>query len=416
MKFLLLHKHKATPVRRVAWSARSSRGRFLSGILQLFLGLILSSSVLRAQDCIDYGEYVHLAGSVGTPAFPFGVVVGGRYAYVADAASGLQVVDISIPTSPTIVGSVDTPGDARGVAVAGSYAYVADHFSGLQVVDISTPTSPAIIGSVDTPGSARGVAVAGNYAYVADYASGLQVVDISSPTSPTIVGSADTPGFAFGLAVAGNYAYVADRDSGLQVLPVQCEIMTPVQLGNLEATPEEAGIQIRWQVYEGLFTGFVILRAAGLNPPKEAYQVLNPEQMVPGEGPWKYLDRDVVPEETYAYKIVGLLRSGGLETFGPVFATAFAPPFALLPASPNPARGETILRFDLPSRDDIQLVVYDVAGRQVRQLLQGPAQAGRNVAPWDGLDDRGHPVASGIYFIRLTWPKGTATTRVSLLP
>ena len=160
------------------------------------------------------------SGSVDTPGDAVSVVVAGTHAYVADGPLGLQVADISNPTSPAIVGSVDTPDFAFAVAVAGTHAYVADGFSGLLVVDISNPASPAIVGSVDTPGLARGVAVAGNYAYVADNDSGLQVVDVSNPASPAIVGSVGTPDVVFDVAVASTHAYLAARFSGLQVVDI----------------------------------------------------------------------------------------------------------------------------------------------------------------------------------------------------
>ncbi len=122
---------------------------------------------------------------------------------------------------PTILGSVDTPVSASGVAVSGAVAYVADAGSGLQVIDVSDPASPVILGSVDTPDEALGVAVSGTVAYVADgFASGLQVIDVSDPGSPVIVGSIDTPGNPLGVAVSGAVAYVADDESGLQVIDV----------------------------------------------------------------------------------------------------------------------------------------------------------------------------------------------------
>ena len=49
-------------------------------------------------------------------------------AYVTDELSGLQIIDISNPASPTLAGVYNTPGYAVGVAVAGNYAYVADEF------------------------------------------------------------------------------------------------------------------------------------------------------------------------------------------------------------------------------------------------------------------------------------------------
>ncbi len=171
-------------------------------------------------ECIDYGDYLHWVGSVDTPGSAYGVAVGGNYAYVADHASGLQVIDITNPDSPQIVGSVDTPSLARGVAISGTHVYIADWGSGLQVIDITNPESPQIVGSVDTPGEAWGVAVSATHAYVADRDSGLQVIDITNPESPQIVGSLDTPGSAHGVAVSGSHAYVADWGSGLQVIDI----------------------------------------------------------------------------------------------------------------------------------------------------------------------------------------------------
>jgi hypothetical protein len=136
---------------------------------------------------------------------------------VADYDSGLQVIDISDPTNPSIVGSCDTPDSAWGIFVSGTCAYVTGGVSGLQVIDISSPTNPSIMGSYDTPGFAGGIFVSGTYAYVAGGVSGLQVIDISSPTNPSIMGSFYR-GSAKDVYIQGTYAYVAGGVSGLQVI------------------------------------------------------------------------------------------------------------------------------------------------------------------------------------------------------
>ncbi len=102
------------------------------------------------------------------PAMHYGVHVSGSYAYMADARSGLHVIDASDLSNPYEVGFYDTPGSAQGVHVSGSYAYVADLNEGLRVIDISDPSNPYEVGFYDTPGSATGVHVSGSYAYVAD--------------------------------------------------------------------------------------------------------------------------------------------------------------------------------------------------------------------------------------------------------
>ncbi len=74
---------------------------------------------------------------------------------------------------------------------------------------------------------------------------------------------------------------------------------------------------------------------------------------------------------------------------------------ALLPAWPNPARPASRLRFSLPADTrGARLAVHDASGRRVR-TFPGPYGAGVHEVAWDGLDDRGHSVRSGLYFIRL---------------
>jgi hypothetical protein len=70
-------------------------------------------------------------------------------------------------------------------------------------------------------------------------------------------------------------------------------------------------------------------------------------------------------------------------------------------ARPNPARGGTRLAFDLAQPGHARLAVYDAAGRLVRVLVDGEADAERTEVWWDGKDAGGVPVASGVYMARL---------------
>jgi hypothetical protein len=85
---------------------------------------------------------------------------------------------------------------------------------------------------------------------------------------------------------------------------------------------------------------------------------------------------------------------------------------ALAAPSPNPARGGTNLRFALPRETRVSVALYDQQGRRVRVLLQGAAPAGEHALAWDGRDDAGRPVASGIYFVRLGAEGRTLTRRI----
>jgi hypothetical protein len=176
-----------------------------------------------------------LTGTYDTPGSARGVAVDGDRVFVADGDNGLQVIDVSDPASPALLGTYNTSGSAWGVAVSGSRVFVADNLSGLQIIDISNPANPILVGTCDTPGMARSVAISGYRAFVADYGNGLQVIDISDPSTPTLVGTCDTPGSACGVAVSGYRAYVADFGSGLQVIDIS-DPATPTIEGNYPIT------------------------------------------------------------------------------------------------------------------------------------------------------------------------------------
>ncbi|MFH0727363.1 MAG: hypothetical protein V2B19_13625 [Pseudomonadota bacterium] len=193
----------------------------------------------------------NIAGTVDMPGNTFDVTVSGNYAYVTAGESGLQIIDVSNPTSPAIVGAVETPENSGvNVAISGNHVYVADGSSGLQVIDIGNPANPAIIGAVLTPFFAQTVTVSGNYAYVADscsdfeFSSSLQIIDVSNPANPTIVGAVNTPGRSSeAITVSGNYLYyVADYSPGLLVIDVG-NPRNPTVIGSL-GIPENYGVAI----------------------------------------------------------------------------------------------------------------------------------------------------------------------------
>ena len=96
-------------------------------------------------------------------------------------------------------------------------------------------------------------------------------------------------------------------------------------------------------------------------------------------------------------------------------AVALPTDFALHPAYPNPFNAEVALSFDLPKEAGVELVLYDALGRPVRHLVDGPLAAGRYRFVWDGHDQDGRMVASGIYFYRLVADSFVAVGRLALV-
>gem|GEM_PF-2666888 len=89
--------------------------------------------------------------------------------------------------------------------------------------------------------------------------------------------------------------------------------------------------------------------------------------------------------------------------------------FTLYPASPNPFNASTVLRFTVVEGGRAQLTIFDVAGHRVRSLWLGPLESGSHQVRWDGLDDRGHAVASGLYLVHLRQGAAEAVQKVTVL-
>jgi hypothetical protein len=78
-----------------------------------------------------------------------------------------------------------------------------------------------------------------------------------------------------------------------------------------------------------------------------------------------------------------------------------APVNALFDSRPNPVERVAVIRFSLARQGDAELAIYDVCGRRVRTLVNGPQPAGMHEVLWNGTDDGGVAVARGVYWSRL---------------
>ncbi len=80
--------------------------------------------------------------------------------------------------------------------------------------------------------------------------------------------------------------------------------------------------------------------------------------------------------------------------------------FALFQNFPNPFNASTIIQYNIANFEgvewDITIDVYDLLGRKVRTLFEGRERPGSYETTWDGKDDRGQPVSSGVYIIELS--------------
>ena len=187
----------------------------------------------------------------------------------------------------------------------------------------------------------------------------------------------------------------------------------PFRFTSFAATGASSGVLLEWtpsddrpraatQVYRATPDGeFRLVRGGRLRPEVD-----------------RFLDEDADPDATLRYR-VGSVDAVGRETlFGPFVYKGDAPPtfpLSLAISGANPAPGAIAFRYSLPRRTDVRLRVYSVTGRLVRTLVHAPADAGEWTAPWDGRDDRGAGVASGVYFARLESADGVRSLKVTWL-
>jgi len=75
--------------------------------------------------------------------------------------------------------------------------------------------------------------------------------------------------------------------------------------------------------------------------------------------------------------------------------------YAFAPNFPNPFKGSTRLRFDLPEASFVSLTVHDMLGRQVAGVVRGQMPAGRHEVVWQTRDGSGGPVSAGVYFVHM---------------
>lgn len=82
---------------------------------------------------------------------------------------------------------------------------------------------------------------------------------------------------------------------------------------------------------------------------------------------------------------------------------------------PNPFNPATEIRFQLAEKGHVKLMVYNLKGQQVKVLLDTETAPGIYHVIWDGRDENGLPVSSGIYYYRMTTPQYTAVKKMIML-
>jgi hypothetical protein len=158
------------------------------------------------------------------------------------------------------------------------------------------------------------------------------------------------------------------------------------------------------------FDGFNVYRSEGA---EETFARLNAE-LIPREQGGIYTDETALGGKTYLYRIGAVSKEG--EWYSQNVSLALPPkPTTLYQNYPNPFNPSTSIAYYLPCAGHTSLVIYDVTGSRVRALEDGSKAAGRHTILWDGRNDNGVQVGSGVYYYRLKADKDVVTKKLVIV-
>ena len=127
-----------------------------------------------------------------------------------------------------------------------------------------------------------------------------------------------------------------------------------------------------------------------------------------------YTNRTANPGETYTY-MIGVRDPDGEVLSAPEVVTMPRAGHFLAQNNPNPFNPSTTISFQLPAQELVNVSIFDTSGRLVRTLLNDVRGFGKNEVSWDGKNNAGATVGSGVYFYRLTAGKFSESKKMVLL-
>ena len=110
-------------------------------------------------------------------------------------------------------------------------------------------------------------------------------------------------------------------------------------------------------------------------------------------------------------KILYVIRAGALS----IYESGIPTDYKLHSNFPNPFNATTTIRYDLPVNTSLDIIIYDITGREIRRFSLNNKMAGYHYINWDGKNQEGYPVASGIYLYQMHSNYFMKTRRMLLL-
>ena len=290
-------------------------------------------------------------------------------AYTVNTDLSLQLLDMTLPANPILNGTCNLDVFTSSLVWSGDWIYVigGDYESNefLVLVDASDPFNPVVRGSLALDGARRvlplasGVMVYGN--------QDIWMVDTSDPQNLTVTSHLTSPYPVEQAFKAGEYhLYLVDEKAvHLVRLPDLADVGVLVGTLPIKTLFTSGSDQMWGMTVEGL-----------VELPRACQEDWKPSA---------------------------------------VFGDTPVPGVVTIAAYPNPFNPQTMVHFTLEKAGIIKLAAYDLQGRCVRVLDEGYRTEGEHNVLWDGRDDTGRQLASGLFLLKLTASQQETTGKVMMV-
>ncbi|MEO0083503.1 MAG: T9SS type A sorting domain-containing protein, partial [candidate division WOR-3 bacterium] len=286
--------------------------------------------------------------------------------------AGFYTIDVSNPSSPTVLGYIPFPSDAYGMFIKGNYAYIGDggytpppygEDGGFRIINVANPSNPYHVYQYipNTEGYMKGVYVVGDTAYVCDDENGIFIFDVSNPSNPILLTIYPTRS-ASDIIVRGNLAFLADGYFGIRILDIS----------NLQSIQEVGYYQRGWyakdiKVIDNLI--HVILDEGG-------YAIFEYYGAGLEEGP----SQNNVARKLY------------------------------LEVLPLPSKSAFLIKYNIINQNKVSLDILDPMGRIKRVIKNETMKVGDYQLNLDVSD-----LPAGVYFIRLKQERDQIVKKITIV-
>ena len=242
---------------------------------------------------------------------------------------------------------------------------------------------------------------------------------VSNPDRLVIVKRADNtqPWVPVNTTRTGNRLYAAGLTSFSEftIASNTADNSLPVTLAQFSARVINDVIELKWITESEINNlGFEVERSTRSGGPYQLIASYLTHPQLKGQGnsntrtEYTFVDSRVEPGNKYFYRLYDVDYAGNRTLVGNISVdlTSVVTKFQLYPNYPNPFNPSTTIRFSVPAQftengERVELVIFDASGRTIRTLFAENGVHGDFTLRWDGRDDTGTTVASGIYYARL---------------